>query len=64
MVGGVEPVFAQQGLDPRAVGGRDVGDHQVLVGGESEITAVHEGDPRWPWWRALAAEFDEDAMAA
>ena len=30
----------------------------------NDPTAVHEGDPRWPWWRALAAEFDEDAMAA
>ncbi len=30
----------------------------------ADPTALDGGDPRWPWWRALAGELDEDAMAA
>jgi len=42
---------------------RDV-ERDVAAPTAEDPTALISGDPRWPWWRALAGELDEDAMAA
>lgn len=39
-------------------------ERDVDVPTAEDPTAILSGDPRWPWWRALAGELDEDAMAA